>query len=78
MPISQTECYFKNAQYRFFGRTYALSVGFKKKAKTKNYSNFAVNLAEMLKEATIHFCLFDESHFSNICTLQYVTIECID
>ena len=26
----------------------------------------------MLKEATIHFCLFDESYFSNICTLQYV------
>ena len=29
---------------------------------------FAVNLAEILKEATIHFCLFDESHFSNRCT----------
>ena len=32
----------------------------------------------MLKEATIHFCLFDESHFSNICTLYYVTIECVE
>ena len=32
----------------------------------------------MLKEATIHFCLFHESHFSNICTLQYVTIEYIE
>ena len=30
---------------------------------------FAINLAEMLKEATIHFFLIDESHFSNICTL---------
>ena len=30
---------------------------------------FTVNLAKMLKEATIHFFLIDESHFSNICTL---------
>ena len=30
---------------------------------------FAVNLAEMLKEATIHLFLIDESHFSNIYTL---------
>ena len=31
----------------------------------------------MLKEATIHFyCLFDESYFSNICTLWYVIMEC--
>ena len=37
--------------------------------KTKTNSNFAVSLAEMLKEPTIHFCLFGESHFSNICTL---------
>ena len=35
-------------------------------AKTKTNSIFAVNLAKMLKEATINFCLFDESHFSNI------------
>ena len=34
--------------------------------KRKANSNFAVNLAEILKEAIIHFCLFDESHFSNI------------
>ena len=27
--------------------------------KTKTNSNFAVNLPEMLKEATIHFCLCD-------------------
>ena len=30
---------------------------------------FAVNLAKMLKEATIIFTVIDESHFSNICTL---------
>ena len=30
---------------------------------------FAVSLAEMLKEATSHFFLIDESHFSKICTL---------
>ena len=35
-------------------------------AKTKTNSIFAVNLAKMLEEATINFCLFDESHFSNI------------
>ena len=40
-------------------------------------TNFASNLAKMLRESTIYFCLFDESHFSNTCTLQYVTIECM-
>ena len=30
---------------------------------TKTNSNFTVNLAALLKEATIHFCLFGESHF---------------
>ena len=42
---------------------------------------FAVNLAEMLKEATIHFFLIDESHFWNICTLimwQYIEIDCVN
>ena len=39
--------------------------------------NFAVNVAEMLKEATIPVCLFHESH-SNICALQYMTTECIE
>ena len=28
-----------------------------------------INFVEMLKETTIHFCLFDEIHFSNICIL---------
>ena len=32
----------------------------------------------MLKEATTHFYIFDESHFSNICTLWYATTECIN
>ena len=32
----------------------------------------------MLKKATTSFCLFDESHFSNIRTHKYVTIECIE
>ena len=30
---------------------------------TKTNLNFPVKLAEMLKEATIHFCLFDEHIF---------------
>ena len=32
----------------------------------------------MLKEENIHFYLFDESPFSDICTLKYATIELID
>ena len=44
-------------------------------ANKKSNSNFAVNLAKMLKEATIHCFLFDESHFSNIYTLNYVTVS---
>ena len=43
--------------------------------KTKINSNFVVKLAEMLKKASIYFCLSYELHFSNI--LKYVTIECI-
>ena len=35
-------------------------------------------VAEILKEATIHFLVFDESHFSNIFTLKHATIECIE
>ena len=57
-----------------FRRTYVLSVSFKTKPGVflcydKKQLSFCSNLAEMLKEATIHLCLFDESHFSNICTL---------
>ena len=46
------------------------------RVETKTNSNFAVNLVEILKEETIHFCLFDESNFSDICT--YLTIKCIE
>ena len=67
------EGYFKNP---YFKRTHALSVGLKMKPVQKKCFPvsrqkpiFAVNLAEMLKEATIHVFLIDESHFSNICTL---------
>ena len=72
MPISQTEDYFKSPG------TYGPSVSFKvlnlqeeafSCVKTKTNPNFGVNLAEMLKETMAYFCLFDESHFSNICTL---------
>ena len=77
MPISQTEGYFKNPYYRFLEEpTLFLLVLIRNlyekalsRVNTKTNSNFVVNLAEMLKEATTHFCLFDESHFSNICTL---------
>ena len=73
MPISQKEGYFENTLYRFsepmlfplawkwnlYGKAFS-------SVKTKTNPNFAVNL---LKGATIHFyCLFDESHFSSICT----------
>ena len=73
MPVSQMEGYFKNP---YFKRTYALSVGFKMKPLQKKRFPvlrqkpiFPVNLAEMLKEATIHFFLSDDKHFSNVCTL---------
>ena len=46
--------------------------------KTKPNSNFTINLAETLKKTAIHFCLFYESHFSSICTLEYVTVESIE
>ena len=44
----------------------------------KSFSNNSVNLAEILKEAIMYFCLFDKSHFSNIYTLLHVTIEFIE
>ena len=77
MPISQTEGYFKNLQYSFLEKPMIFLLALKWNllektfscVKTKTNSNFTVSLAEMLKEATIHFCLLDESHFSNICTL---------
>ena len=83
MLISQTEYYVPSSIFR---RSYALSVGFKMKSlkkvsscvKTKTNSNSAVNLAWMLKEENIHFYLFDESLFSDICTLKHATIELID
>ena len=70
MSISQMEGYFKNP---YFKRTYALSVDIKTSTKKRfpvlrQKTIFPVNLAEMLKEATIHFFLIDESYFSNICT----------
>ena len=47
----------------------------KKRFKTKSNSNFIVNLAEMLKEETIHFFLFDESQISAL--FNYGAIEFI-
>ena len=49
----------------------------------KANSNFAVNLAEMPKEATIHFCLFDELIFQtsalfNHMTIEYTEINCVN
>ena len=71
------EGYFKNLLYHFFRRIVALSVGFNMKPLKKGFpvlrqkatEILAKNLTQILKEATIHYCLFDESHFSNICTL---------
>ena len=47
-------------------------------SRTKTNSNFTVNLVEIEKEATVHFCILDEAHFLRICTLQYLTMECIE
>ena len=76
----------RESRVPFFRRTYALSVGFKMKllrkvfscVKAKINSNFAVNLAKILKEATIHFCLFNEIIFFKHPTLEYVTMERIE
>ena len=35
----------------------------------KNQLNYFRELAKMLKKATIHLRLFDESHFSDTCIL---------
>ena len=86
LPIPQTEGYFKNLSYFFSEEPMLFLLGLKwhllEKAfccvKTKSKSNSAVNPVEMLKEATINFCLFDESHFPNICTLEYVIMVCIE
>ena len=38
-----------------------------------------ISPCNLLKGSSIHFyCLFDDSLFSNICTLWYVTMECIE
>ena len=42
---------------------------------TKTNSNFAVNLAKMLKDTIIYFCLFDESYFLNTLHKKKVAIE---
>ena len=72
MLISQMEGYFKNP-YLKEPMLFLLSLkwNFTKKRfpVLRQKSIFTVNLAEMLKEATIHFFLTDEWHFSNICTL---------
>ena len=64
MPISQTEGY--------LSRTYALLAGFKMTPKKKRFRVLRQKQTQilpqnLLKGANIHFyCLFDESHFSNI------------
>ena len=75
MPISQRRALSK-IPGTVFRRTYALSVGVKMKplrkralcnVKAKTNPNFAVKLAGRSNQS---FLLFDESHFSNICTLN--------
>ena len=86
MPNSQTEDQFKNPWYRFVGEPMLFLLALEWNLKEKTFScvkkvtdsNFAGNIAEMLNKGTMHFCLFDESYFSNICGLQYLTIECIE
>ena len=47
--------------------------------RQKANSNFAANLAEMLKEATIHFCLSDESHlYKHLYTVSFQTSVLFD
>ena len=81
MPTSQTEGYFENLYYHFLEEPMFFLLPLKwnlyekafSSVKTKTNPNFAVNL---LKGATILFyCLFDESHFSYICTLLH---DCVN
>ena len=46
--------------------------------KTKINSNFAITLLKRWKKLPFSSVECDESHSSNICTLWYVTCECID
>ena len=72
MPISQMEVCFKNPilkESMLFLLVLNETSAKKRFPVLRQKPIFAVNLAEMLKEATIHFFLIDDLHFSNICTL---------
>ena len=72
MPISQTEGYFKNPYYHFLEEPMLVLLAL------KTNSNFAVNLLKCWKNEPFISVDFDESRFSNIYTISYVKIECIE
>ena len=84
MPISQTEAYFENPYYRFLEEPMLFLLALNDTSKKKFFPVLRqkptkILLWTLLKGATIHiYCLFDGSHFSNICTIWYVMMECIE
>ena len=77
MPISQTEGYFKNGYYRFLEEPMLFLLALKWNLLEKRFPVLRQKPTQilpwnLLKGATIHlYCLFAESHFSNICTFKY-------
>ena len=76
MPISQTDGYFENPQYRFLEQSMLFLLPLNETSKKECFPLLKqkptkILLQNLLKEVIIHFyCLFDELHFSNICTLE--------
>ena len=75
MPISQTEGYFENPQYHLLepmlfllALKQNLYVRALYSVKTKSQPKVCLKLAKRSNHS--FYCLFDESHCSNICTLQ--------
>ena len=72
--LSNGELFWKSL-VPFLGRTYALSVGFKMKPLRKSvFQCYEKNQPKFYRKTCwkkfIFYCLFDESYFSNICTLN--------
>ena len=70
MPISQTDGYFENPQYRFLEEPLLFLLALKRILLEKAFSSVKTK-TNLLEGATIHFyCLLEESHYSKICTLN--------
>ena len=79
MPVFQTEGYFENSLWRFLEEPVLFLLVLNRKSVLRQKDNSQLKFCRNIcrKEPFI-FCIFDESRFSNIYTLQCVTIECIE